>query len=250
MDAFARMSTLRTGKTVTGIDLGIPSLTPRAWYEARFGRAAWDRLDKIPPSVWQEYLDRCRDVLGIPVENDTELSLIEPGEDFLIAHLAGPDGARRVRARKIVLATGIEGSGGWQVPEIVRARLPAQRYAHAADAIDFGRIAGRRIAILGGGASGFDNAAMALEAGASHVEVLLRRTGIPRVNPYLWTNFAGVLGHFAEMDDLHRWRFARHILEGLPNPPPQDSYWRCRKFANFDIRTRSSGDAQVDGSRG
>ena len=234
---FARMSTLRTGKTVTGIDLGIPSLTPRAWYEARFGRAAWDRLDKIPPSVWQEYLDWYRDVLGIPVENDTELSLIEPGEDFLIAHLAGPDGARRVRARKIVLATGIEGSGGWQVPEIVRARLPAQRYAHAADAIDFGRIAGRRIAILGGGASGFDNAAMALEAGASHVEVLLRRTGISRVNPYLWTNFAGVLGHFAEMDDLHRWRFARHILEGLPNPPPQDSYWRCRKFANFDIRT-------------
>ena len=234
---FARMSTLRTGKKVTGIDLGIPSLTPRAWYEARYGRAAWDRLDKIPPSVWQEYLDWYRDILGIAVENETELTLIEPGDDFLIAHLATPHGARRVRARKIVLATGIEGSGGWQVPEIVKARLPAERYAHATDRIDFERLAGRRIAILGGGASAFDNAATALEAGAARVDVLLRRTDIPRINPYLWTNFAGVLGHFAEMDDLQRWRFARHILECLPNPPPQETYWRCRRFQNFSTRT-------------
>src|SRR5262245_8721983 len=187
---FARMQSLRTGKTVTGIDLGIPSLTPRAWYEAKFGRAAWERLDKIPPAVWQEYLDWYRDILGIVVEDETELTLIEPGEDCLIGHLAGPGGARRVHARKIVLATGIEGSGGWQVPDIVMAQLPPERYAHAAGPIDFRRLAGRRVAILGGGASGFDNAAVALEAGASHVEVLLRRTGIPRVNPYLWTNFA------------------------------------------------------------
>ena len=85
-------------------------------------------------------------------------------------------------------------------------------------AIDFERLAGRRIAILGGGASAFDNAATALEAGAARVDVLLRRTDIPRINPYLWTNFAGVLGHFAEMDDLQRWRFARHILRGPSQP--------------------------------
>src|SRR5689334_7163397 len=30
---FARMRTLRTPKYLTGPDLGIPSLTPRAWYE-------------------------------------------------------------------------------------------------------------------------------------------------------------------------------------------------------------------------
>src|SRR5215510_12479342 len=37
---FARMKSLRTSKEVTGIDLGIPCLTPRARYEARFGRRA------------------------------------------------------------------------------------------------------------------------------------------------------------------------------------------------------------------
>ena len=41
---FARMLTLRTPKHVTGPDLGLPSLTPRAWYEAKFGRAAWATL--------------------------------------------------------------------------------------------------------------------------------------------------------------------------------------------------------------
>ena len=25
----------------------------------------------------------------------------------------------------------------------------------------------------------------------------------------------------------------RHILEDLPQPPPQDAFWRCRKFENF-----------------
>ena len=45
---FARMRVLRTSKEVTGIDLGIPSLTPRAWYEARFGRQAWERIQRLP----------------------------------------------------------------------------------------------------------------------------------------------------------------------------------------------------------
>src|SRR5215475_14547115 len=40
---FARMRGLRTSSDVTGIDLGIPSLTARAWYEARYGRKAWEQ---------------------------------------------------------------------------------------------------------------------------------------------------------------------------------------------------------------
>ena len=45
---FARMHTLRTPKDVVGPELGIPSLSVRAWYEARFGENAWVGLDKIP----------------------------------------------------------------------------------------------------------------------------------------------------------------------------------------------------------
>ena len=35
-----------------GIEFGIPSLTLRSWYEASFGRQAWDRIPEVfPPGV-------------------------------------------------------------------------------------------------------------------------------------------------------------------------------------------------------
>jgi cation diffusion facilitator CzcD-associated flavoprotein CzcO len=230
---FARMTELRTPKEVTGIDLGIPSLTPRAWYEAKFGRQAWERLNKIPPKLWREYLDWYRDALQLPVENETELTSIEPAGDLLLAHLHRKGRIERVHARKIVLATGWEGNGTWQPPAALAADLPAERYAHTADDIDFGRLAGKRVGVLGGGASAFDNAAAALEAGAARVDLCFRRAKMPRVNPLAWMNFPGMLGHFRELTDLERWRFMRHILGELPLPPPQDTFWRCRRFENF-----------------
>jgi cation diffusion facilitator CzcD-associated flavoprotein CzcO len=230
---FARMTELRTAKEVTGIDLGIPSLTARAWFEAKFGCQAWERIEKIAPSVWRDYLDWYRDVLEIPVENEIEVTSIEPAGDLLLAHLRRRGRTERVHARKIVLATGIDGSGGWRAQEALAAGLPAQRYAHSTDEIDFGRLAGKRVGVLGVGASALDNTAAALEAGATRVDLCFRRAEIPRVNPLFWANFAGMLGHFAELTDVERWRFMRHILEQLPVPPPQDSFWRCRKFENF-----------------
>jgi cation diffusion facilitator CzcD-associated flavoprotein CzcO len=230
---FARMKELRTQKDVSGIDLGIPNLTLRAWYEARFGRPAWERTEKISPDAWREYLDWYRDVLELPVENEIELTSIEPAGDLLLAHLSQAGRVERVHARKIVLATGIEGSGGWRAPPALVADLPAGRYAHSADPIDFTRLAGKRIGVLGVGPSALDNAAVALEAGAATVDLCFRRPDIPRINPLIWMNFSGMLAHFGELTDLERWRFMRHILEELPAPPPQDAFWRCRNFENF-----------------
>ena len=113
------------------------------------------------------------------------------------------------------------------------ADLPAERYAHSTDDIDFARLSGKRVGVLGVGASALDNAAAALEAGAASVDVCFRRAEIPQVNPLIWTNFAGMLGHFGELTDLDRWRFMRRILEQFPLPPPQEAFWRCRKFENF-----------------
>src|SRR6478735_1469719 len=39
---FARMRTLRSPKQLTGPAMGLPALTFRAYYEARFGRTAWE----------------------------------------------------------------------------------------------------------------------------------------------------------------------------------------------------------------
>ncbi|QQO16275.1 NAD(P)/FAD-dependent oxidoreductase [Bradyrhizobium diazoefficiens] len=231
--SFARMKQLRTPKEVTGIDFGIPSLTVRAWYEEKFGKRAWDRIDTLHQEVWRSYLDWYRDVLALPVENDVELVLIEPVDDIFLALLRRSDGIERVHAKKIVLATGFEGSGSWRAPRSLVTHLSADLYAHSADVIDFRKLAGKRIGILGAGASAFDNAALALEAGAARVDLCFRRSEMPRVNPLTWMNFAGMLGHFGELSDLDRWRFMRHILEELPVPPTQDAYWRCRSFENF-----------------
>jgi cation diffusion facilitator CzcD-associated flavoprotein CzcO len=252
------MREIRTPKEVTGIDFGIPSLTARAWYEAKFGHDAWHRIDRIPQDVWRSYLDWYRDVLELAVENDVELMSIEPDGDLLLAHLRHSGRIERVHARKIVLATGFDGSGRWRAPPSLVANLPAQRYARTADEIDFSKLADKRVGVLGAGASAFDNAAVALEAGASRVDLCFRRADIPRVNPLIWMNFAGLLGHFAELTDLERWRFMRRILEELPVPPTQDTFWRCRSFANFawhanchwkSIR-ETSGGAEVETESG
>jgi cation diffusion facilitator CzcD-associated flavoprotein CzcO len=237
---FARMQDLRTPKDVTGIDLGIPSLTPRAWYEAKFGRRAWERIETLSPEVWRQYLDWCRDVLEIAVENEIEVTAIEPAGGVLLAHLRRRGRIEQVHARKIVLATGLEGSGRWRAPPGLVAGLPAGRYAHSSDQIDFRRLAGKRVGVLGVGASAFDNAAAALEAGATSVDLCFRRADIPRVNPLTWTNFPGMLAHFAELSDLERWRFMRYILEKPPMPPPQAAFWRCRRFENFAWHAKCS----------
>src|SRR5262249_8760862 len=139
----------------------------------------------------------------------------------------------RVHARKIVLATGYEGNGGWRIPLSLVTDLPVELYAHSTDDIDFSGLSGKRVGVLGVGASAFDNAAAALEADAKRVDLCFRRLNMPRVNPLLWAHFPGMLGHFPELTDLDRWRFTRRMLEEFPQPPPQDAYWRCRKFENF-----------------
>lgn len=45
---------------------------------------------------------------------------------------------------------------------------------------------GKRVAVLGGGASAFDNAQHALGAGAGEVHVFVRRPQLPRINPIRW----------------------------------------------------------------
>lgn len=234
---FARMITLRTPKHVTGPDLGIPSLTPQSWFEARYGVEAWKALDKISRQDWQAYLDWLRDVLSLPVQNDRKLVDIDWQDGLLRLTFQQASGAQsHVWARKMVLATGIEGGGAWHVPDFIKQALPASRYAHTSQQIDFAALKGKRIGVLGAGASAFDNAATALELGAGRVDLCLRRPKIPSVNPYRWMENAGFLGYFADLPDQIRWRFMHRIYD-LNQPPPQDTFWRCRKHENFAFHT-------------
>ncbi len=232
---YARMHTLRSPKHFTGPDLDIPSLTYQSWHEARFGADDWQALDLIPRMLWAEYLLWFRRVVDVPVRNGCEVVEIGPAAGGLLAAtVQTATGVEHVFARKIVLATGQEGMGDWTIPEPLR-HLPSSLCMHAADTIDFDRLRGKQVAVIGAGASAFDNAATVLEAGAAEVHLFCRRAEIQVIQPYRWLTFRGFLRHFSDLDDAWRWRFMRAVLE-MREGFPQATYDRCARYANFHLR--------------
>lgn len=232
---YARMQTLRTWKTVTGPDLGLPSLTYQAWFEAQYGAAAFEALGKVARESWHDYLLWLRRVLALPVRNRTRLLRIIPDGALLRAEIDDDGGQRQLWARKVVLAMGIAASGRWWMPANVEA-LPARLRAHTADAIDFAALRGRCVAVLGAGASAFDNAATALEAGAAAVHLFCRRQELQRVQPYKAISNAGFLRHFGDLDDDWRWRFMHYLLT-IREALPAETWERCTRHPNFHLHT-------------
>ena len=236
---FARMHTLRTPKHVIGPDLGVPSLTPRAWYEAQHGEGSWESLGLIPKESWAAYLSWYRRTLGIPVRPDTRVGALEWSERdraWRVPCFARGDAGEVesvVHARRVVLATGIEGSGQWHVPAMIRA-LPPHLYAHTRSPIDFEALRGKRVAVLGAGASSFDNASTALESGAREVRLFFRRSELVKVNPYRWAEFVGFLHHFGDLPDDEKWRFILQILR-MGQLPPADTYRRATRNPGFHL---------------
>jgi thioredoxin reductase len=126
--------------------------------------------------------------MGLPVENRTfsayglafqkrfvpdleEKTLIaldrSPQGDFVL-HL---DSGESFRARRVVLAVGI---GHFPfIPEAL-ADLPADLVTHSSQHSDFEEFRGREVAVVGGGSSAIDIAALLFESGA-HVRLIARR---------------------------------------------------------------------------
>lgn len=243
---FARMRTLRTPKYLTGPDWGIPSLTPRAWYEAQHGEGSWEALGLIPKELWAAYLAWYRQTLRIPVAAETKvgaLSFDTAERCFIVPCEGAGDGrAHRLRARRVVLATGIDGSGEWRIPSAITQALPRRLYAHTREDIDFEALRGKRVAVLGAGASGFDNAATALERGAREVHLLFRRQKLVNVNSYRWAEFVGFLKHHADLPDAEKWRFILQILR-MGQLPPADTLARAQQHSGFSLHAGSGWKA-------
>lgn len=246
---YARMHTLRSPKHFTGPDLDIPSLTYQSWHEARFSKEDWRQLELISREMWAEYLLWFRRVTDVPVRNRCAVVEITPAPDGLLAaRVQTSDGVETIFARKIVLATGQEGMGDWTIPEPLR-HLPASLCAHAAQRIDFAALRGKRIAVIGAGASAFDNAAAALEANAAEVHLFCRRAEIQVIQPYRWLTFRGFLRHLCDLDDAWRWRFMRAVLE-MREGFPQATYDRCSRHPNFRLEEGAPIEAAAETADG
>ncbi len=230
---YARMITLRTPKHLTGVETGIPSLTFRAWHEAQFGEASWEAVDKIPRDQWMAYLRWMRRTLDLPVRNGARVSSIIREPDGLFrAGLA--DCSDTVLARKVVLATGIQGGGEWHVPPFIRNALPREMYAHTSEEIDYERLAGKRIGILGAGASAFDNAQHALSMGVAEAHVFVRRSQLPRVNVIRHMERSGLTKRYALLSDDEKYAALDHFLR-LAMPPTNDTFQRAAAYPGFRL---------------
>lgn len=233
---YARMVTLRTPKQLTPIDFGIPSLTFRAWWEAQFGPESWDTIDKIPRGDWMAYLRWYRKVLGLPVRNGIRLNLIEPLDHGIYRlQITGTDAAIGfLLARKVILATGIQGGGQWYIPQMIQDQLPKSLYAHTSELIDFDALRGKKIAILGGGASAFDNADYALKKGAAEVHVFVRRKHLSRINPIRQMEPSGLIAHFHMLTDAEKYAVMAHFFK-LNQPPTNDMFRRAASRPGFEL---------------
>jgi cation diffusion facilitator CzcD-associated flavoprotein CzcO len=250
----AKMHTLRTPKTLKGPDLDIPSLSPREWFIARFGQARWDAITFIPREDWQEYLAFYRSVTNITVRNLTRVLRVDPPADAdgpFTVHIETAGETSVLLARRVVFATGLEGAGGITVPENLFSHLPISVWSHTNGPIDFEALKGKRVGVVGGGASAFDTAATALENGALSVDSYMRRAQMPSANPLRWMEWAAFLEHYADWDDTMKWAFTRRVLE-VDQPTTQGSLWRCYAHSNFSLSfaspwlsTRMEGDEVV-----
>jgi len=228
----ARMETLRSPKQLTGPALGIPSLSFRAWFEAQWGTAAWDAMDKIPRLQWMDYLRWYRRVLGLEVHNRHRVTDIWPQSNNLVKlRLEDPQGVALERwARRVVVATGRAGLGGAWVPDWAR-ELPRTHWAHSSDPHDYSTLQGLRVGVVGAGASAMDSAATALEAGAARVHLLVRRTDIPRINKGHGAGNPGFIHGHGQLPDAWKWR-VRHYINVQQVPPPRGSTLRVSQHAN------------------
>ncbi|MBB96430.1 MAG: oxidoreductase [Rhodobacteraceae bacterium] len=253
---FARMQTLRTPKLYSGPEVGFANLTFRAWFEAVKGADAWDGIDRIARQDWMAYLVWFRQVLDLPVTNDARVARVIPEADETFRLIVETPGeTQELRARTLVYATGAFGAGQDFVPSAIAA-LPDGCWRHSNQSFDHALFRGKRVGVLGAGASAFDCAATAMETGAVSAEICFRRAKLPVQNPRRFLETAGFLGQFRDLPDAKKWRCVKH-LHDIGQPPPAATFQRAlsqgvklRPFAPWTAaRIDEAGAIEIDTGR-
>jgi thioredoxin reductase len=137
-----------------------------------------DYVDRLGPLTGQRFLDYA--------DWFTE-QLVPDVSDVTVTEITAADGGFRVEfadaesitARQVVVATGIM-NFAITPPEL--AGLPAELVSHTSDHHDLDRFRGRRVAVVGGGQSATETAALLHEAGAA-TQLVVRRAALNWLDP-------------------------------------------------------------------
>jgi FAD-dependent urate hydroxylase len=178
------MDTWRT-RMPTGMNLrsepyGSDMASPKAGYDvpAYCQLRGLDYVDRLGPLTGQRFLDYA--------DWFTE-QLVPDVSDVTVTEITAADGGFRVEfadaesitARQVVVATGIM-NFAITPPEL--AGLPAELVSHTSDHHDLDRFRGRRVAVVGGGQSATETAALLHEAGAD-TQLVVRRAALNWLDP-------------------------------------------------------------------
>jgi hypothetical protein len=189
-------------------------------------------------------------VLALPVRNGHRVTDVRPRGDGLVELAVEAEGrtATRAWARRVVVATGRAGLGGPALPVFARrCRERAGRTRPTTTTTP--RSPGCASASIGAGASAMDSAATALEAGAAHVHLLVRRADLPRINKGKGAGNPGFVAGYARLSDDWKWRI-RHYINTQQVPPPRNSTQRVSRHANahFHLGVSIVGVEERDGA--
>ena len=121
----------------------------------------------------------------------------------------------------------------------------AHFWAHSADEIDFAALKGKRVGVVGAGASAMDNAAEALEQGAASLDLFVRRKDLPRINKFTGIGSQGVVHGFAGLPDDWKWRFLDYAMKAQ-TPPPRDSTLRVSRHPHARFHLGSPIESLVE----
>jgi len=237
---YARMDTLRTVKEAAGPALGIPALTFRAWFEAKCGAAKWQDMTFAPRGMWMDYLLWYRQMTEPEVHNDCDVTAIRSeGMLFRVETSMG-----EMLTRRVILATGLDALGSPRLPEVAHG-LPRGKVYHSSDVFDPSLLKGRRVIVVGAGASAMDNAATALEAGCARMDLLVRRDAIPTIDKFTGTGSRGMTAGFVALADSAKWALMDEA-DRYPVPPPAHSVTRVSRHANAHLHLGSPVNALIE----
>jgi thioredoxin reductase len=158
-----------------GINLKSPALGTNIYVPER-GHTfpEWCRrrgLEDFEPCTMQSFAEyglRMQERFVPDVELEEATSVLPAVRGFDVALSNG----RRVNARRIVFATGLSNLA--RIPEVLRD-LPRELASHTYFLSDYSSFRGKEVAVIGGGASAIEAAALVHEAGGS-AQVLVRGT--------------------------------------------------------------------------
>lgn len=234
----ARMNKLRTPKNLVGPEGPVSALSYQAWYESRHGQEAYAAIDRIARTDWADYLDWFRSVTDTSVRYGTRLVHFEPVIGGVVPHFLlhlDVNGIKCVETvRKLIFANGVAGSGAPFIPELLSNAVRQGLAAHTGQAIDFTALVGKNVAVIGGAASAFDAAAVALESGAAAVHLFVRRDKIPATPVARVRGYPGFYDNYLSLPDASRWHHAARYRR-LGTTPPSDSVQRVLGFPNFHL---------------